>query len=167
MNKKSTALFSRDRTYRYLLTRTVGPGDRAVNFVMLNPSTADEERNDRTLSRCIGFARGWGFGYLLVTNLSPFRSALPKDLFEHGPDPKPVEKRNLEATVEAALNSHLVVLAYGNHGGRERKAEKTLSPLEERGIQTHTLGITMQGHPRHPLYVRGDTKPVPFDRAAG
>ena len=164
---KSTALFSLDRTYRYLLTRTVGPGDRVVNFVMLNPSTADEERNDRTVSRCMGFARDWGFGCLLVTNLSPFRAARPKDLFEHGPDPKPVERRNLEATVEAALNSHLVVLAYGNHGGRKGKAAKTLAALEERGIQTLTLGITMKGHPRHPLYVRGDTMPVPFDRAAG
>ena len=167
MNKTSTALFSPDRTYRYLLTRTVGPGDRVVNFVMLNPSTADEERNDRTVSRCIEFARGWGFGYLVVTNLSPFRAARPKDLFEHGPVPKPVERRNLEATVEAALKSHLVVLAYGNHGGRKGISEKTLAALEERGIQTHTLGVTMQGHPRHPLYVRGDTRPVPFERDAG
>ena len=44
------ARFSADRRYRYQLTRRVGFGDRTVVvFLMLNPSTADEVVNDRTV----------------------------------------------------------------------------------------------------------------------
>ena len=165
MNKMPPALFSPDRKYRFLLTRRVGPGERAVNFLMLNPSTADEECNDPTISRCVGFARTWGFAWLLVTNLSPFRAARPRDLLEHGPEPAAVARRNLAETLDAASKSRLVVLAYGNSGEWEGRARSTLAVLQERGVETHALGVTAQGHPRHPLYVRGDTRPVRFSAA--
>lgn len=35
----------------------------------LNPSTADETRDDPTIRRCTGYARLWRFGGLLMTNL--------------------------------------------------------------------------------------------------
>ena len=54
--------------YRYRLTRRWGDGG-AVAFVMLNPSTADAEKDDPTIRRCIGFAREWRFGRLIVVNL--------------------------------------------------------------------------------------------------
>ena len=45
-------LFSDDRRFRFRLTRRVGFfSDRSVMFVMLNPSTADEERDDATIRR--------------------------------------------------------------------------------------------------------------------
>ena len=46
-----TALFSRDRTYRYRLGHRWGDGAAAC-FVLLNPSTADETREDPTVRRC-------------------------------------------------------------------------------------------------------------------
>ena len=55
-----TALFSRDRRFRYRLGRRWGDG-AAVCFVLLNPSTADETREDPTVRRCIGFARSLAF----------------------------------------------------------------------------------------------------------
>lgn len=52
------AEFSDDRVYRYRLSRVWGEGRRAT-FIMLNPSTADEYVDDRTLARCLAFARDW------------------------------------------------------------------------------------------------------------
>ena len=63
-----TALFSRDRTYRYRLGPRWGDG-AAVCFVLLNPSIADATKDDATVRRCIGFARSLGYGVLEVVNL--------------------------------------------------------------------------------------------------
>ncbi len=57
-----------------------------VAFLMLNPSTADADQDDPTIRRCIGFAKSWGFGGLIVGNLFALRSADPKTLYSH-PDP--------------------------------------------------------------------------------
>ena len=60
-----TALFSRDRRFRYRLGRRWGQG-AAVCFVLLNPSTADETCNDPTVRRCTSFARSLRYGALKV-----------------------------------------------------------------------------------------------------
>ena len=50
------ATFSADRRYRYRLWRhwSCGP---VLLVIGLNPSTADETRNDATIRRCIGYAK--------------------------------------------------------------------------------------------------------------
>jgi hypothetical protein len=78
-----TALFSRDRRFRYRLGRRWGDG-AAVCFVLLNPSTADETREDRTVRRCIGFARGRGYGALEVVNLYAYVATDPAELRRAG-----------------------------------------------------------------------------------
>ena len=84
------AILSDDRVYRYMLERTWDCRKERVLFVMLNPSTADEEEDDPTITRCLGFATRWGFGSLVVGNLFALRSPNPRELFQHsdplGPD---------------------------------------------------------------------------------
>lgn len=67
------AELSSDRLYRYRLSRIWADGPRAT-FVMLNPSTADENKDDPTLRRCMGFARQWGLGGLSIVNLYALRA---------------------------------------------------------------------------------------------
>jgi hypothetical protein len=51
---------------------------------------------------------------------------------------------------------HIVIAAWGVHGAyRGRGAE-----VARRHSGLQCLGTTKAGHPRHPLYVRGDTRPV-------
>ena len=67
------AIFSTRRKFRYALWRVWGDRENLVLFICLNPSTADETENDPTLNRCIGFAKSFGYGGLLLGNLFAFR----------------------------------------------------------------------------------------------
>jgi len=74
-----SALFSTCRTYRYALYRQLDQANQTtVAFIGLNPSTADETKDDPTIRRCVGFARSWGFGFLLMQNLFAFRATDPR-----------------------------------------------------------------------------------------
>ena len=66
---KRDASFSEDRKYRYVLDREWDESGKLVTFIMLNPSNADEVVDDRTIKRCITFAKEWGYGRLRVVNL--------------------------------------------------------------------------------------------------
>ena len=77
---ESTADFSFCGQYRYTLTRVWSLERGLVLFVGLNPSTADAERDDPTVRRCVGYARRWGFGGVLVANLFAYRATDPRDL---------------------------------------------------------------------------------------
>ena len=55
--------------YRYLLWREWNSSSKTISFIMLNPSRADASFNDPTITRCINFAKFWGYGRLEVVNL--------------------------------------------------------------------------------------------------
>ena len=95
---ESGAIFSGDWKYRYVLWRKWDSGflfggkdcGNVVAFCGLNPSTADERKNDPTVTRWIGYARAWGFTAMYVVNLFGLRSTLPQGLhreMEEGGDP--------------------------------------------------------------------------------
>lgn len=151
-----SAYFSPCRTWRYSLTRDVAPltGEGTVVFIGLNPSTADEEQDDPTIRRCVRFARDWGFARLKMLNLYAYRSTDPRGLRDAT---DPVGPDNNCTIAKVCGGSDLVVAAWGVHGEPERVAqvlELVTAPV--------ALGLTKNGAPRHPLYVRADTLPVPF-----
>jgi hypothetical protein len=63
---KASATISRCGAYRYRLERQWDSEKAKVAFLMLNPSIADACQDDPTIRRCIGFARAWGHGGLIV-----------------------------------------------------------------------------------------------------
>ena len=77
---KKNAKFSACRKYRYALWRTWDESKPYVMIIGLNPSTADENKNDPTITRCINFAKSWGYGGVCVTNLFAFRATVPSDM---------------------------------------------------------------------------------------
>ena len=69
-----------NRRHRYLLERSWNE-DRPVGvFVMFNPSADDERGSDRTVTRCFGFARNWGWGRLRILNLFTLMSPRAADV---------------------------------------------------------------------------------------
>ncbi len=162
---KDGAVFSPDKRYRYVLTRKVGPSRHAVTFIMLNPSTADETKDDGTITWCKRFAELEGYGKLWVTNLLPFRATKLDELFEAGPEPPHVWKRNKKWVLKTAARAKMVMLAWGNNGARTDRAGKVLRALQRRRQKAHCLGITRREQPRHPRGVPHDRSPIPFPLA--
>ena len=75
-----SAVFSPDRKYRYTLTREWNNVKPFILFIGLNPSTADETKDDPTIRREIGFSHLWGFGGMIKCNIFGFRTTDPKHL---------------------------------------------------------------------------------------
>jgi len=123
---------------------------------MLNGSTADAEKDDPTIRRCIGFAKRWGYGSLEVVNLFGYRTTLPTELKKAldpiGPD-------NDQYITAAAKRARRIIIAWGAHGAFKGRGKKVLGMLCRYGCKIECLGETKDGHPRHPLYIRNDTEP--------
>lgn len=156
--QRSEACFSDCGAYRYGLRRVWNEGGDEVLFVMLNPSTADEMRNDPTIERCQRRAVALGFGGLRIANLFGFRATRPKDL-KTATDP--VGPENDTLLRDWAGDVALTVAAWGVHGGWRGRGLEVAGWL---GPASH-LGLTRAGHPRHPLYVAYTTVPEPWPAA--
>lgn len=157
---------SADGLYRYWLTRGWGDDPAFVNFICLNPSTADATRDDPTVRRLRGFARSWGYDGFWLTNLFAYRATDPEALcFAQGDISGP---DNMTWLSEVASRAALVVMAWGDVSGLYRNNVKfaqrqasIVCQLALQGIELHALGFTKAGFPRHPLYMRSDTRPIP------
>ena len=159
----STATFSACRTYRYALTRTWSDARLPLAFVMLNPSTADAFTVDPTIRRCLGFARRWGAGGLLVLNAYGLRSIDPKVLRGH---PDPIGPSNDAVIAERlAAPAARVVVAWGAHAEPDR-ARHVAELICAAGHRPACLGRTKTGAPRHPLYVASATLAEEWTSAA-
>jgi hypothetical protein len=151
------ARLSEDRRYRYSLWRRWEPGcppERMAMFVGLNPSTADETEDDPTIRRCIGFAKSWGCGGLVMTNLFAFRATDPKDM-RTAIDPEGAENQNVLYRLSNVCSP--VVCCWGTHGEYREQGRWAKGYLQEWGRKLHHLGLTKDGHPKHPLYLKADT----------
>lgn len=156
------ATFSECKIYRYTLWRTWDAELPVVNFLMLNPSTADQWKNDPTVERCERRARDLGYGKLIVTNLFALRSTDPAGLRQVD---DPVGPGNDRAILDSALEADAVVCAWGVHGELFGRAAKVLADLRAWpgvGDKLHCLALTKDGSPRHPLYVGYDVQPTPW-----
>jgi hypothetical protein len=158
-----SAEFSECGRYRYTLHRSWGGGGR-VCFVMLNPSTADADVNDPTVARCVGHARRWGYGGLVVVNIFALRSTNPVELY-HTSDIGD-DHINDSAIIRAASGSDLVVCAWGAHGGWRNRGKKVALLLTSHGVPMHHFGLTQRGHPKHPLYLPNASRIYPLTAGA-
>lgn len=157
---KRETIFSTDRIWRYTLWREwtddlfvnrTKPG--FVQFIGLNPSTADETKDDHTIRRCRNFARRWGYLAMCMTNLFAFRATDPRAMLKAA---DPVGPQNDKHLVNIAHEADLIVCcwtALGNHqqrtGGLRRDVEVKYF-LKSYAHKMRVFGLTASGHPRHP-----------------
>ena len=153
------AEISKDGRYRYRLWRRWKPGPDVV-WIMLNPSTADAHEDDPTIRRCIEFSRTWGFGGMDVVNLYALRATDPQDLRGH-PEPEGLENSRAWQEAGCFTDQTTVVAAWGaNVAMSGLSRPRVLSGKTALGFQC--LGVTVDGHPKHPLYVKANTPLVPW-----
>jgi hypothetical protein len=153
----AAAAFSLCGRYRYALWRRWDDGPTAL-FVMLNPSTASATANDPTIRRCIGFARAWGYAGLAVGNLFAWRTPSPDKLKRAR---SPIGRDNDAWLSSLQEEAGLTVAAWGHHGVLRQRDAFVRNLL----VEPHVLGLTRNHAPRHPLYMRADTQPQPWDIA--
>jgi hypothetical protein len=150
-----SACFSDDRKYRYRLERHWHNTKPLAMFIGLNPSTANEAKDDPTIRRCIDFACAWGCGGMIMCNLFAIVSADPHVLRTAG-DPVGDNDAVLVETAKRADRNH-VIACWGAHGKYiNRRDHRVMEILK--GLTFRCLGTTQGGWPRHPLYVRRGVK---------
>lgn len=144
------AEFSPCRQYRYTLKIVWHPENpRLVQWIGLNPSTADEFQDDPTVRRCKEFARRWGYGGIVMTNLFAWRDTDPEKMKAV---PNPVGPDNDRWLWEWSGKVDLVVAAWGNDGAHMNRAAAVRHLIP--GLKC--LKMTAEGEPWHPLYLPYD-----------
>lgn len=156
------AIFSPTREHRYLLWRQWTsdhidkPTRGTVTFIGLNPSTADEVVNDPTVTRCVNYAKAWGYDGMFMTNIFAFRATDPTVMKAYD---NPIGELNDEALIWAVSRSWMTVCAWGNHGQhleRSSNVKKLLHPYT--GLWY--LKMNKSKEPSHPLYLKGNLEPT-------
>jgi hypothetical protein len=158
-------IFSEDRKYRYTLWRQWSDDlfknrtkEGFIQFIGLNPSTADEILDDPTIRRCMRFAKDWGYMAMCMTNVYAFRASKPEDLkakqWPCGND------ANFVHIFDVAKEAALIIAAWGTHASFIKvMPELIIETVQSAGKQLHHLGLNSDGSPKHPLYLKASTKP--------
>jgi hypothetical protein len=149
--------------YRTILRRDWLYGKGQVNWIMLNPSTADAQADDPTIRKCVGFSKRWGFNRLVVTNLFAYRATDPKDLHALWKrrifDVSAVGDGNDEAIQSCAVESDLRVVAWGANAKLYRdRVTEVLGMINA----PHCIALTKDGYPLHPCMAGYTSAPVIF-----
>jgi hypothetical protein len=152
-----SAVLSACGRYRYELRRVWDFGKPRLYVGGLNPSKADAEVDDLTVTKLCEFARRLELGGVVVWNLYAFRATDPRQLWRlelEGGDPVgPETDRHLtrifgQADVD---RDGRVVVAWGDHNNAAR-----VTAVLERMANASVLarlecwGTTKSGAPRHP-----------------
>ena len=155
----TVAHFSDCKNYRYNLIRTFANGEGIINFIMLNPSTANEEFNDPTVARCEQRALDYGFKQMIVTNIFAFRATDPKEM-QQADDP--LGMLNDFTIIQEAKKSHKVICAWGEIGKFMHRSDRIRQLLRMNHIDVHALKINKSGEPAHPLYLSFKLEPTVY-----
>jgi hypothetical protein len=159
-----TAVFAGERDeYRPLLTRHLPGHEAALHalFIGMNPSTADKDFNDPTITREWGFTAREGLGRYVKANVMDYRATDPRSLLAPGVAPR--SAGNFPAILGAARKAGMVIICHGRlHPRLAHYGTEAVAALRADGIPLLCFGCNADGSPKHPLYLRSDTPLVPF-----
>lgn len=148
-----------DDKVRYVLKKE---GKNPLIVLGINPSTADDVRPDRTMTRVCGFAERIGFDSFVMVNVYPLRTPqideLPTELN------KDLHQKNLSHIVDeiSKIENPTILVAHGNSISKKKYLRTCLQEILNELTKCMTakfiqLGdLTNEGNPRHPLMARAD-----------
>lgn len=159
-NERVEALFDETRQHRLKLSCTWEGAKEKCLFIMLNPSTADLRRCDRTLDRCISFAKAEGYGGLDVVNLYSYRTVSPVELRTAAIQSLP---ENSEIVQQAMTEATKVIIAWGSNA-KYKEYKWVLDFANQIDKPLYCYGKTANSSPRHVLFLRKDSKIAAYTR---
>lgn len=154
---KKSAIISEDNKYRYVLTRVFDEKLPMVAFIGLNPSTADADIDDRTITKCVIYTRNWGYGGFYMLNLFAYRTTDSKELLKQADPVGPENDKYLKTVLDKVDK---VICCWGDMGYLHGRNMYTRSKIK---IQHHCLGVNDSGEPSQVLYLKPDLKPFIYD----
>jgi len=140
---KKSAEFSRCGNYRYLLWREWDKEKPIAMCIGLNPSTANSENNDATISRLIRDLAQLGFGSFYMCNLYALISSKPAKLFQVA-DPL---GKNDEWLIRTSKIANEIIFCWGSFKNIDYRARK----VSEMFPDGKCFGKNKDGKPMHPL----------------
>lgn len=143
-------------------------GSNPLFVIGLNSSTADEYDYDPTVGKAMRIAAAKKFDGFVMLNLYPLRKTEPQNLPKTD-EKKLVEKNVAEIQKELVKFSNPTILAaWGANIEKREYLRECLRkivqlPAAQGATWQHFGDLTKAGHPRHLLYVPGDSKLLTFD----
>ncbi len=156
-----------DNSARYILGES---GRRPLVCIGINPSTAEPDNLDRTLTNVRRFSQIHGYDGWLMLNVYPQRSTDPNGL--HPDMDMTLHQKNL-SYIAGYLSDYDQVDVWAAWGTLIRKRSylpgalrDIVKTLDKIGVSWITIGaISKAGHPHHPLYLSHQSAIEPFDMA--
>lgn len=149
---KKSADISECQNYRYSLKRVWDETKPLIGFIGLNPSTADEIKDDPTILKCIEFAKSWGAGGIYMTNVFAYRATHPTTMMEQE---DPIGPENDFYLTQLPSLTSKIVACWGNDGAYNNRSNQVKELLKG---ELFCLVMNKTGEPRHPLFVKGSTE---------
>lgn len=153
--------------YRYALSRRWAPVHTApggdVCWVMLNPSTADDAKDDQTIAKITEISKRHGYGALHVVNIFAARATDPRELRTMADPFGPYNSNHLKGAFEY---SAAIVLAWGANPALALAGnvpERIIHTASCTGVPVLCCGRTKAGHPKHPCRLSNATPLIPFE----
>lgn len=148
------AIFSDCGLYRYLLEHDYGRSGPVISLGMVNPSDANEEKNDPTMTKVDGFAYRLGASKTVVWNLC---ALVNKDVRALARATDPIGPDNDAHIKQAIEGADIHIVAWGPVA-KLPKALRTrwrsvVDVLHGAGAKPMCWGVAKDGQPRHPLMV--------------
>ena len=146
--------------YRYVLGRGWTSGLPTMVVIGINPSKADAEVPDPTLTRCVNFAADAGFGGLVMLNLFAWRA---KDVRVLSSVPNPVGPFADYWLDDCTDGGQTVVWASGSPSKVPGPLRARFALVRDRlvgaGRVLHALAYNQDGWPSHPLMLKATCRP--------
>lgn len=169
---RGDALFSTCGRYRHWLSRFWNDDDHQSRWsecfepyalwIGINPSTAEADVDDPTIRKEMHFTRAMGLSGYVKCNVMDYRTTYPVELLR--PGVQPCSNENHHTIKRLADNAAVIVAAWGvlDKPLRHLATSVTLMLSDKRLM---CMGLTKDGSPRHPLYLRNDSVPIGYREA--
>lgn len=159
MSVHKSAVISACKLYRYELRRVWNTSLPLLGALWLNPSTADAEHDDNSLTRGIGFTERAGYGGLVLCNPFGYRATNFRDLLDSSAAGIDVIGSENDSYIVGMANECKNIFCGWGSNAEDRLVSSRVSQVLGilNGARLWHLGLTKGGHPKHPLYLKSET----------
>ncbi|PAF54084.1 hypothetical protein BKH42_02405 [Helicobacter sp. 13S00482-2] len=151
------SIFSKDRSYRFMLERTWDQKKPKLCFITLNPETSDTHHWDSTLLVCKEFAMMFedgNYGGIYMLNLYPYISHKTTDLLQYNGE---MSEKNLQYIQYCVAKSQKIFCAWGDNVFRRAGklelhnayATSLWKKIQKYQDKIYCFGLLKSSHPCH------------------